>query len=143
MIMWIHPVLQTLAVLLSLYVLYLGWVRFSFAHLGKKGIVFAWKQHVLLGILVLCTWALDFAIGLGAAWWGWQSVFITGYHYQVGIAMLPIIAFGLGTGFFMDRNKAKRTTLPLAHAAANALLVLLALYQFYTGIIILRDMVMV
>ena len=142
MIMWIHPVLQTLALILSLYVLQLGWVRFSFAHLGKRGVVFAWKRHVLLGTIVLCGWGLDFIIGVGAAWWGWQTVFITGTHYQVGLSMLPLIAFGLGTGFYMDRNKAKRVALPLAHGAVNALLVLLALYQLFTGILILRDMVM-
>jgi hypothetical protein len=142
MIMWIHPILQTLALLLSLYVLYLGWARFSFAHLGTKGVIFAWKRHVQLGILVLCGWGLDFVVGLGAAWWGWQSVFITGHHYQVGIAMVPLILFGMGSGFYMDRNKARRVALPLAHGAANALLVVLALYQFYTGVIILRDMVL-
>ena len=142
MIMWIHPVLQTLALVLSLYVLALGWVRFAFAHLGKKGIIFAWKRHVLLGKIVLCAWASAYVIGLGAAWWGWQSVFITGTHYQVGLAMLPLIAFGLASGLAMDRVKAKRTALPLAHGAVNALLVLLALYQLFTGILILRDMVM-
>ncbi len=141
MIMWIHPVLQTLALILSLYVLYLGWVRFTFAHLGRKGVVFAWKRHVLMGKVVLCTWAVDFAIGLAAAWWGWSTVFITNHHYKVALVMLPLIFFALATGLVMDRVKAKRTALPLAHGAANALLVLLALYQLYTGVIILRDMV--
>ena len=141
-IMWIHPVLQTLAACLSFYVLYLGWVRFSFAHLGRKGMVFAWKRHVQLGMAVLCIWALDFVIGLGAAWWGWKSVFITGRHYQVALVMLPLILFGLGSGFVMDRVKAKRRVLPLVHAAVNAFLVFLAVFQFYTGVIILRDMVL-
>ena len=142
MIMWIHPVLQTLAVLLSVYVLYLGLVRFRFAHLGHKGIVFQWQRHVRQGAAVMVVWALAFVIGLGAAWLGWHSVFITGPHYQVGLAMLPLIAFGLGSGFFMDRNKARRTALPLAHGVVNALLVLMALYQLYTGVGILRDMVL-
>jgi hypothetical protein len=141
-IMWIHPVLQTLAVLLSLYVLYLGWVRFSFAHLGRKGVIFQWKRHVQQGIAVMTTWALAFVIGLGAAWLGWQSVFITGLHYQTALAMLPLIAFGLGSGLLMDRKKARRTLLPLAHGIANALLVLLALAQLYTGILVLTDMVL-
>lgn len=142
MIMWIHPVLQTLAVLLSLYVLYLGVVRFRFAHLGRKGVVFQWKRHVQQGAAVMIVWALAFVIGLGAAWTGWGSVFITDTHYQVALVMLPMIFFGLGTGWFMDKNKARRSALPLAHGVANALLVLMALYQLYTGIIILRDMVL-
>jgi uncharacterized membrane protein YozB (DUF420 family) len=142
MIMWIHPTLQTLAVCLSLYVLYLGWTRFSFAHLGRKGVFFAWKRHVQQGTAVLTAWSLSFVIGLGAAWVGWKSVFITGYHYQVALVMLPLIFFGLGSGVLMDRVKTKRTALPLAHGCVNALLVLLALYQLYTGVIILRDMVL-
>ena len=142
MIMWIHPTLQTLAVLASIFVLYLGFIRFRFAHLGHKSIIFQWKRHVQLGIAVMTTWSLAFVIGLGAAWWGWKSVFITDLHYQVGLVMLPLIAFGLGSGFVMDRVKAKRTVLPLAHAVVNALLVLMALAQLYTGVIVLRDMVM-
>lgn len=142
MIMWIHPVLQALAVCLSLHVLHLGWMRFSFAHLRKKGVVFAWKRHVQLGTSVLVTWALSFVLGLSAAWLSWKNVFITGHHYQVALVMLPLIVFGLGTGVLMDRVKAKRTALPLAHACVNALLVLLALYQLCTGVIILRDMVL-
>lgn len=142
MIMWIHPILQALAVLLALHVLYLGWTRFSFAHLGKKGVVFAWKRHVQQGSAVLTTWSLAFAIGLGATWLSWKGVFITGRHYQVALVMLPLIVFGLGSGVFMDRIKTKRTALPLAHGCANALLVLLALYQLYTGVIVLRNMVM-
>jgi len=142
MIIWIHPILQALAVFLSLHVLYLGWTRFSFAHLGKKGVVFPWKRHVQLGSAVLVTWSLSLFAGLGVAWLSWKGVFITGRHYQVALVMLPLIVFGLGSGFFMDRFKTKRTALPLAHGCTNALLVLLALYQLYTGIFILRNMVM-
>ena len=142
MIMWIHPVLQTLAVLLSLYVLYLGFVRFRFAHLGHKGIIFQWKRHVQQGASVMIVWALAFVIGLGAAWYGWSSVFITDLHYKLALVMLPMILFGLGSGYRMDKVKAKRKALPLAHGIVNALLVAMALCQLYTGVIILRDMVM-
>jgi hypothetical protein len=142
MIMWIHPILQTLAVLVSLYVLYLGFVRFRFAHLGHKGIIFQWKRHVAQGSAVMTVWALAFVIGLGAAWSNWHVLGITERHYQVGLLMLPLIAFGLGSGLLMDRVKARRAVLPLAHGIANALLVLLALMQLYTGIQVLRDMVM-
>ncbi len=141
MLMWIHPAFQILAMCLSLAVLQLGWVRFRSAHLGRKDAVFAWKRHVQLGTTVLCAWVLAFALGLCAAWWKWESVFITGRHYQAALVMLPLIVFGLGSGLFMDRVKAQRTALPLAHAVGNAVLVLLALFELYTGVIVLRDMV--
>jgi len=143
MIMWIHPPLQTLAALLSLYVLYLGFVRFRFAHLGHKGIIFQWKRHVAQGIAVMVTWVLAFVIGLGAAWTNWHVVGVTELHYQVALVMIPLICFGLASGYYMDKVKAKRTILPLAHGAVNALLVILALWQLWTGIGILRDMVLV
>jgi hypothetical protein len=140
--MWIHPVLQTLAALLAVYVLYLGWVRFGFAHLGRRGRVFPWKRHVLQGAAVMAVWALAFVIGVGAAWWGWGAVFITGLHYRLGIVMLPLIGFGLATGLYMDRVKARRTLLPIAHGVVNALLVAMAFLQLCTGVLILRDMVL-
>ncbi|MBU1228786.1 MAG: DUF4079 domain-containing protein [Proteobacteria bacterium] len=132
--------MQALAVCLSIYVLHLGWVRFRFAHLGRKDAAFPWRRHVRLGAAVLATWALAFALGLGAVWWAWRSVFVTGRHVQVALAMLPLIAFGLGSGMVMDRVKARRTLLPLAHGLGNAVLVLLALLQLYTGGIVLWNM---
>ena len=142
MILWIHPVLQTLAVLLSLYVLYLGVTRFRFTHLGHKGILFQWNRHVAQGIAVMVTWLLAFAIGLGAAWKAWSVVGITETHYLVALGMLPLIGFGLGSGFVMDKVKTRRKMLPLVHGIVNTLLVALALWQFATGIIVLRDMVL-
>jgi len=142
MVMWIHPVLQTLAVFTSLYVLYLGFVRFRFAHLGHKGIVFQWKRHVAQGLVVMGVWGGVMGIGLWAAWSNWTVPGITGTHFKVGLSMLPLIAFGLGSGLVMDRVKAKRRFLPLAHGAVNALLVVLALWQLCTGVVVLRDMVL-
>ena len=143
MIMWIHPVLQTLAVFVSLLVLYLGIARFRFLQLGHKGVVFQWKRHVVLGIAVMGTWLLAFVIGLGAAWGNWHVVGITESHYFVALFMLPLIGFGLGSGFVMDKVKTRRKVLPLVHGVVNALLVALALWQLCTGVIVLRDMVLV
>jgi hypothetical protein len=143
MLMWIHPVLQTLAVLVSLFVLNRGITRFRFAHLGHRGIIFQWKQHVTQGIAVMVTWTLSFGIGLGMVWKTWNLIGVTERHFNVALIMLPLMAFGLASGFVMDKMKAKRTFLPLAHGAANTLLVALALWQLYTGISILRDMVLV
>jgi len=50
----IHPIIQFSAVLLTLYVFYLGVQRFRFFHLYQKT-VFRWKRHVLLGEIALGT----------------------------------------------------------------------------------------
>jgi len=50
----IHPIIQFFAVLLTLYVFYLGVQRFRFLHLYQNT-VFRWKRHVLLGEIALGT----------------------------------------------------------------------------------------
>ena len=136
--MWLHPALQFLSLFVSIYVLYLGYVRFKALHQGIKGI-FLWKRHVLLGTVVMAVWTLGMSLGLGMAKVSWNAVLITGLHWQVGMTMLPLAVFGYVSGLIMDRNKAKRTALPLAHAVNNLALVLLAATQLATGIGIIRD----
>jgi hypothetical protein len=143
MLLWIHPVLQALATLSALHVLHLGWVRFQSAHMGRKGGVFQWKTHVRQGVIAMALWTAGLAGGMWAAQQTWTVLGITGTHYWVGLCMLPLMAFGLATGWRMDKVKARRRALPLLHGAANLLLVLLALWQVATGVVILRDMVLV
>ena len=139
--MWIHPALQGLGLLLSIYVLYLGYARFLVLHRGVKG-VFAWKRHVALGLVAMAIWPAGLALGGGMAWWNWHTVMITGRHYQVSLIMLPPLLFGLASGYVMDKHKKKRGALPLAHAINNALLVLLAVVQLITGIGVIRDFIL-
>jgi len=139
--MWIHPALQGLGLLLSIYVLYLGYARFLVLHRGVKG-VFAWKRHVALGLVAMAIWPAGLALGGGMAWWNWHTVMITGRHYQVALIMLPPLLFGLASGYVMDKHKKKRGALPLAHAINNALLVLLAVVQLITGIGVIRDFIL-
>lgn len=140
--LWIHPVVEAVGLALSLYALLLGWRRFGMAHLGRKGLTFAWRRHVGLGAWTMVLWLAGLGLGLGAAWWSWGVVFITGAHYQVGLAMAPLMAFGLASGLVMDRKKARRRVLPLAHGLVNMLLVALALVQLATGVKVLGDMVL-
>ncbi|MBI5524376.1 MAG: DUF4079 domain-containing protein [Desulfarculus sp.] len=127
---------------LSFYVLLLGWRRFGMVHLGRAGLTFAWKRHVSLGGLTIGIWLAGICLGLGVSWWTWKVVFITNGHYQVGLAMLPLMVFGLASGRVMDRRKARRRLLPLAHGLNNLVLVALALVQLATGIGVIRDMIL-
>ncbi|HKI82646.1 MAG TPA: DUF4079 domain-containing protein, partial [Pseudodesulfovibrio sp.] len=63
-----------------------------------------------------------------------------GLHGGTAPVMLALILFGSTTGLYMDRKKAKRTLLPILHGAANLLLLLLALSQFVTGVVILTHL---
>jgi cytochrome b len=137
--MWIHPILQTLSIVFALYVLYLGCRRFAFAHLGKKGAMFPWKRHVQVGTAVMGTWFLVMLLGLLMAKLAWGATGVSGAHYAIALVMAPLILFGYFSGLLMDKRKARRTKLPLAHAVNNALLCLLAITQLVTGIGVIRD----
>lgn len=136
--LWIHPILQTLAFALSLYVLYLGWLRFQASHMGRK-VLFPWKRHVQQGAAVMVVWCLGFVIGLGAAWLNWNIVLITGWHHRLALVMIPFLIFGLASGVIMDKRKKKRRLLPLLHGINNTLLVAAVTVQLYTGILVIRD----
>lgn len=138
MLLLVHPLVQILALGVALYALRLGWARFAAAHLGAQGRQFDWRGHVRAGTAAMLAWILAAPSGLGAAWAVWDGVFMTGRHAWVGLAMLPLALFGLGSGLYMDRVKAPRKTLPLAHGLANALLALLALHQLVTGAMVLK-----
>ena len=104
--------------------------------------VFPWKRHVTLGALTITLWLAGLALGLGMAWWTWKVVFITGAHYITALVMAPLLVFGLVSGHVMDKHKARRKVLPLAHGLNNMALVALALMQLATGIKVIADMLL-
>ena len=138
--LYIHPIFQLLATCVSFYVLYLGVKRFRMLHLHKKS-VFKWKQHVWLGIVVLCTWLFGMAAGLILVKNYWYVFFATGIHGKMGVVMSVFILSGLGTGLFMNKVKNKRKALPLIHGAGNLLAVMLAIIQLLTGFQVIRDFI--
>ncbi len=139
--LWIHPVVQTAATLVGLYVLALGWTRFRAAFLGHKGL-FQWKRHVALGKIAVALWALGLGTGLWATHKAWMTLFITDGHYKGGLAMIPFLVFAWASGWIMDTHKRRRKALPLAHAVNGLILAALALYQAWSGITVLRGYVM-
>ena len=138
---YIHPVLQIIAILLSLYVYYLGFQRFRSAHL-KQQAAFNWKRHMRLGITTLTVLLAGIAIGLTVVRISWHGFMVTGTHGQIGVTLIPVIMFGLISGLFMNKAKKKRTVLPLLHGINNTVLLLLALTQTATGGKIIRQFVL-
>ena len=127
-----HPILQALATLTSLYVLYLGLQRFMVLHFKRKA-SFNWKLHVRLGTIVLLVWLLGLIGGLLVVRIAWQGNFMTGPHARVGVFMGPFLLIGLISGFYMDRKKKRRQALPLIHGLNNLFLIGLAGHQVWTG----------
>lgn len=129
----IHPLVQAGAILLALYVLYLGLNRLASLHLGRKT-DFKWRRHVLLGQIVILAWLAGLAGGLYTVKSYWRAYLITGYHARVGLAMLPFLAFGLVSGLYLHRVRRRRRVLPFFHGLNNLTLIVLALIQVWLGV---------
>ena len=129
---WIHPFLMFLVMLGGFYVLWLGWRRFQGLHL-KQRVSFAWKRHVRIGSYVLAFWALGPVLGLIGSQIVFGATFINSTHAWWGIAMVPLVITGYATGRVLDRVKCRRKWLPLIHGVNNLVLVVMSLWQTFTG----------
>jgi hypothetical protein len=137
----IHPIFQSAGILIAIYVTKLGISRFRMVHLNQNA-HFNWKQHVHFGIIAAVIWLIGIFGGLyivQTSWGGWG---ITGFHAQIGLLTIPFILFAIGSGLYMDRKKRKRKVLPMVHAICNSVMLLLAFFEVYTGIIVYREYVL-
>ncbi|WP_028574406.1 hypothetical protein [Desulfonatronovibrio hydrogenovorans] len=136
--LWFHPLLQLLATIAAFYVLLLGWERFKGLHLGKKT-RFNWKGHVFWGRLVIIVWLAGLVLGKVAVnnHFGMSGIFLN--HNQGAMIMTPFMLVAYLTGSIMDRRRKKRIWLPAIHGANNIVLICLALYQAYTGYLIITN----
>ena len=131
-LLYIHPATQFIATMMAIYALVIGGQRFRFLHLGQKA-SFKWQRHVWFGGCAVFLWFIGFWGGLFVVKNFWYSVLITGLHAKVGAAMIPLMLFGIITGMYMHKKKKKRKVLPLLHGINNLILLILALFQFYSG----------
>ena len=129
---YLHPIIQAGATLAAVYLLYLGSFRFRSLHLGHK-VPFNRKRHISLGRPALTALILGALGGLLFVRWAWRAWLLTGAHGYVGLSALPLILFGLISGWYMAEKPKARKTLPLLHGLVNTALVLIALVQFYLG----------
>ena len=127
-----HPIIQMSATVLCLYVLVLGAARFRRLHLKQK-IIFKWQHHVKLGTTALLILLFGDFFGLLMVKISWHGFLITGNHGRRLFFILPLILAGLLSGWYMHKRKKKRVILPLIHGSVNVLLVVLLLFQAFSG----------
>lgn len=130
--LYLHPLLQLCLTLLSVYVLYLGIQRFRSLHLSQQT-AFPRNRHILLGKIVLGGWLVGMAGGVYVTKTFWHRNLITGDHAVIAVVMVPLIAWGLISGLYLEFSKRKRTFFPLLHAITNTICVVLALWQILEG----------
>jgi len=134
----LHGLIQCLTVPFAFYVLYLGLKRFGSLHLGRHE-AFAWKRHVVIGIIVLSVLLIGALSGMALVYLRWNIYLVT-LHGRIGVVMIPFILFALISGLYMDQRKMRRIALPLIHGVSNLVLVLLLLSQVVTGWIFLSSL---
>jgi hypothetical protein len=137
----IHPIVQLSALLLALYVLYLGIQRFRFLHLHHE-IVFHWRQHVALGEIALGVLLAGMVGGIAIVYIFWHGLFMTGIHGKVALVMAPFIIFGLISGLYMNHKKRKRRILPFVHGLNNLVVLIMAISQIISGLWVYRNFVL-
>ena len=128
----IHPIIQFLAVLLALYVFFLGLQRFRFLHLHQK-VVFGWRRHAVLGEIALGVLLAGMLGGMAMVYVYRHGFFVTGIHGKVGLVMVPFMIFGLVSGLYMNHKKKQRRILPFIHGLNNLLVLLMAVSQIVSG----------
>lgn len=136
MLLWAHPVMQVIAVVLGLYALWQGMLRVAMQR-GKK-VIFPWKKHVRWGGAALILWTLG-AFGFYITHTVFGSAHITGLHAELAWVVIALSIFGLGTGYVMNTHKKRRKWLPVIHGVSNTVLVALVLVECWTGYQLAQD----
>lgn len=131
LILWIHPITQSIAAILGVWAMYQGWIRVQMLR-GKK-VFFPWKQHVRWGTCALVLWtsgALGFYVTLSV----FGDTHITGVHATLAWPIIALSLFGLATGYVMNKYKKKRFWLPVLHGVSNVILMGLVIAECITGV---------
>ncbi len=131
LVLWVHPVTQSLAALIGLLAMWQGWKRVEML-LGRK-VIFPWRAHVRLGTVGLLLWTFG-GVGVYVSHSLFGATHITGSHVILAWPIIGLSLLGLITGGIMNRDKRKRFWLPLIHGGGNTILMLLVLYECWTGI---------
>lgn len=130
-ILSLHPFVQFVGILLAYYAGYLGTQRIRSLHFGQS-VVFQRQRHAIAGGVALLGLLVGFFGGLVS------SLFLhehegLGLHKLVAFIILPLLAVGLSTGYHLYRHPKKRKVLPMIHGVNNLILLILLLFQIYSG----------
>ena len=128
----IHPIIQSSAILMAFYAFHLGVQRFRSLHLHQKT-VFRWKRHVASGAIALGSLLAGALGGMTVVKVYWHRFLITGTHGKVALALIPFVIFGLVSGLYMNRKKKQQRLLSFIHGLNNLIVLILALTQVVSG----------
>lgn len=133
-ILSIHPVIQLTAIVLAWYAGYLGVPRILSLHF-ERPVRFRRELHALTGAISLVTLLGGMAGGyiMASRFLQEHEHAAMGLHESIALVLLPLLAFGIASGLYMYLKPGKRSVLPAVHALNNAIVLLLAIVQMYSG----------
>jgi hypothetical protein len=140
-LIFIHPILQTISIIILFYVAYLGWQRHK-SKLDKyreQNIIFKWNTHVRMGILFFALLFIGAATGLLIYKYILERPFFdSGPHAYFGMAILILFSLGVGMGYRLS-NGGGADNLPKIHMMVNLSGAILILFQILLGISLLIE----
>ncbi|MBI5042898.1 MAG: DUF4079 family protein [Nitrospirae bacterium] len=137
----IHPILQTISIIILSYVAYLGWQRYKskFDKYRDQNIIFQWNTHVRMGILFLILILLGSILGFLINKYTLERPFFdSGPHAYLGIIIVALFAIGVGMGYRLS-NGHGADNLPKLHMLVNYFGIGLVLVQILLGISLLIE----
>ena len=139
-LLWVHPVVQAIALLPGLLALCQGIQRVAMNHF-KMRLVFPWKAHVRWGSVAMLLWIAG-AFGFYVTHEVFGETHITGIHAELAVWIIALCVVGLLSGIVMDKKKKRRFWLPVIHGFLNGLLIVLVLYECYTDYLLSASLLM-
>ncbi|OBQ46650.1 hypothetical protein [Halodesulfovibrio spirochaetisodalis] len=131
--LYIHPLIQVVGMVFGYSALYWGIKRFLMAH-NSMSHSFPWKKHVLYGKVAIVLWLVGIIVGVHFTVAEWSFYHLTGEHFYVGMAAIPFLFATLGTGYWLELYKKKRTYLCVFHGVLGLVLCALTVIQVITGV---------
>lgn len=133
---FIHPLFSIMAILLGIYVGYLGWKRFQFKRGHGSASDFPWQKHIQSGKRFYTLLWVSFLIGLGSLFYEKGQIFTAGIHTYLGIYILLLFSIGASLGLILSKGK-RSDRLSLIHMGVNYFTFLFVLIQIVLGVILL------
>ncbi len=135
---YVHPFIQSAALLFMAGAFYGGFKRILNRHLGIQT-RFNRKMHMTLGgisIILMLAGTTGGAFITGILW---QKLLVTGTHGYVGIIMIPLMLSGISSGIYIKKRVIIPHIIAVMHGGTNILVFILAIYQIWSGISVYRN----
>lgn len=140
-ILSLHPLIQLVGIVLAYYAGYHGLQRARSLHFDQQ-VTFHRQKHVIAGAAALI-------VLLGGLFGGFVITDLAfpehkgiGPHGIVALVLLPLLAIGIGSGYFLYKSPKKQKILAAIHGVNNLVILLLILFQIYSGWFIFRKVIL-